>query len=105
MHKAGYIHNDIHARNVFVNAGINGSVEFYLGDFGFAKASKDPDAATKELRGLGNLSRLVTRDRLRGILYKMVADGRVDIDIVLNTSSASSSVWKDDVGYSSRDLL
>lgn len=91
MHAAGYTHNDVHARNILVDSNQNGSYAFYLGDFGFSTETADASAAKDEIRALGCIARLATRDRLRGILYKLVEDGTIAVDISLKSSSPSSS--------------
>lgn len=101
MHGAGYTHNDLHARNILVNETGDGSCEFFLGDFGFSGKTSNPADARKEMRDLKGLSRLVTRDRLRGILYKMVDDGRLKVDINFNSTRSSSGVWTEDYSSSS----
>jgi hypothetical protein len=96
MHDAGYTHNDLHARNILVNETADGAFEFFLGDFGFSGKTTNSADARKEMRDLKGLSRLVTRDRLRGVLYRMVEDGRLKVDINFKPTLSSSSVWAED---------
>jgi tRNA A-37 threonylcarbamoyl transferase component Bud32 len=36
MHDNGYIHNDLHSGNVLINKNANGSLDFYISDFGLS---------------------------------------------------------------------
>jgi tRNA A-37 threonylcarbamoyl transferase component Bud32 len=40
MHDNGYIHNDLHSGNILVNKKKNGTLEFYISDFGLSENSK-----------------------------------------------------------------
>lgn len=104
MHAAGYLHNDLHSRNVLVTESPDGGFEFFIGDYGFACPVADMAVATPEaerlkraeMRSLDRLETIVTRDMLRGMLYRMVAEGRILADIDFHQSpdpaGASSSM-------------
>jgi hypothetical protein len=50
MHKAGYIHDDLHTGNILVNEPRKGKLEFYISDFGLSnKISTKLDAESQEL--------------------------------------------------------
>lgn len=100
MHRLGILHNDIHARNILVNKNKNGGFEFFLGDFGFSRPDKTLIKRKSEIEKVRMLSTLVTRDKLRGLLYTMLSDGRISSEIKFSQSSAaSSSVWLDGTTY------
>ena len=100
MHRMGFVHNDVHARNVLVNKNKDGGYEFFLGDFGFARPDKSPTKRKLEIQQVRALSKLVTRDRLRGLLYGMVSDGRISSRISFSQSpAAAGSVWLDGTTY------
>jgi hypothetical protein len=40
MHDHGYIHNDLHIGNILVNKNKNGTLEFFISDFGLSQNSK-----------------------------------------------------------------
>lgn len=101
MHRAGFLHNDVHSRNVLVDTDGKGGFEFYISDFGFSRPGKDPEKRKAEIQVVRSFASLVARDRMRGLLYNMIADGRVAATIRFAQSApASSSVWLDGTTYS-----
>jgi hypothetical protein len=93
MHAAGFLHNDLHARNVLVTERPSGGFELFIGDYGFAAAvtPETEPLLRAEARALGGLRALVARDRLRGVLYRMVADGRLEVDIDFRQTAAEGA--------------
>eukprot|EP00873_Tetraselmis_striata_P033827 jgi/Tetstr1/454091/TSEL_041010.t1 len=99
MHNLGYLHNDVHSRNVLVHKNDDGSFEFFLSDFGMSGEGATDSKRREEVRRVRALTSIVTRDRLRGMLYAMVADGRIRPRISLRQSrAAESAVWMGDDG-------
>ena len=100
MHRMGYLHNDVHARNVLVHDRDEGGFDFYLSDFGFSSQDSDPDKRKEEVKRVRSLTSMATRDRLRGLLYNMMVDGRIRTSIRFRQSpAASSAVWLEGSTY------
>lgn len=89
LHRKGIVHNDLHPRNILVSDKPEGGFGFYIGDYGFAKRTKSREDMERDWRRLADLKSLATRDRLRGLLYNMVEDGRIKTDIIFDQSSGS----------------
>ena len=97
MHRMGYLHNDIHSRNVLVNDDGHGGLEFFISDFGFAEKDDDADKRRREIARVRAMASIATRDKLRGLLYNMVADGRIRLKIKFDQSAThtNASPWID----------
>lgn len=95
MHRLGYLHNDIHARNVLVHEPEEGSFQFFLSDFGFSRESADSAARREETRRVSAFLGLARRDHLRGLLYRMVRDGRIRANIRFEqrADAAAGDIW------------
>lgn len=96
MHGMGYLHNDVHARNILVTDRRDGGFDFFVSDFGFSTQGKNPAKRREEIARVQSLTTMATRDRLRGVLYTMLQDGRIETRIRFRQSaSAASAVWLD----------
>lgn len=90
MHSMGYVHNDIHSKNILVNRTPAGGYEFFIGDYGFSRHDTSTDKRRIDIQRVRSFLNMVTRDKLRGLLYNMVTDGRISVNVRFSQKSTQS---------------
>eukprot|EP00873_Tetraselmis_striata_P026983 jgi/Tetstr1/447247/TSEL_034684.t1 len=93
MHDAGVIHSDLHAGNILVHENSDGTLKFAVGDFGMAYYTDDMESIQKSKDLARSFSSTMEQisSSVRPLIWKLVKDGQIVIDIDIPTATGSAS--------------
>lgn len=94
MHDAGVIHSDLHAGNILVHENSDGTLNFAVGDFGMAYYTEDMQdiQRSKDLARSFSSTMEQISSSVRPVIWKLIRDGKVVIDIDVPTGLGSSAL-------------